>query len=67
MLHVFEMPNNFVSTYGTIGVAENQRVYSNNVIGNYTVPSDWSVYIVFNKYGNKNGHIKVSSWVEEFD
>jgi hypothetical protein len=34
--------------------------------GSFAVPSDWSIYVIYNK-GYLNGNITIESWVEQYN
>jgi len=59
------MPNKFSDDFGTHGILENNMVHSKKKEGTFTVPSDWTVYLIYN-IGYFNGVISLKSWVTEY-
>jgi hypothetical protein len=48
-LYVYQMPNSFnEEKYGTKGIFENNKLDSKVRKGTYEVPTDWSLWIVYN-------------------
>lgn len=51
-VYVYLQPNNFKNDLNTIGLIENNKVYTHNSktkFGRqYIVPSDWTVFLVYN-------------------
>ena len=64
-LHVYQMPNNFNDEYGTKGVFENNQVWVKVTDGTFTVPTDWTVYLVYNKK-ELQGEISLSTWSDKY-
>ena len=62
---IYKMPNNIDRKKGTHGIDENNQTYIRNHSGRYEAPTDWSIYVVYNK-NNEAGKIILSSWVENF-
>ena len=59
------MPNNFASSYGTTGILENNRIYTKVRSGTHYVPTDWSIWLVYNPlFGG--GQIRFKYWAEDF-
>lgn len=65
-LQVYLIPNKFDQIkYGTQGILENNQVTQKVTTGKFQVPTDWSVWLVFNP-GFLAGRVKVKSWVQYF-
>lgn len=65
-LIIYEMPNSFSESYGTHGILENNRIYTDVKSGKHMAPSDWSIWLVFNpKFGG--GYVKFEHWVDNYD
>ena len=60
------MPNSFSDDFGTHGILENNMVYQKKKSGQFSVPSDWTVYIIYN-IDVFAGFINLRSWVVEYD
>ena len=59
------MPNSFSESYGTHGILENNRIYNKVGSGRYYVPTDWSIWLIYNPtFGG--GEIKFKHWVEDY-
>jgi len=61
--NIYLMPNSFSDSYGTHGILENNKMYINVESGTYTIPSDWSLWVVYNP-GIFDGGINMKSWLE---
>ena len=66
-MYLYLQPNHFNSKkYGTHGILENNKIYKNVVSGKYTVPTDWSIWLVYNPR-NVGGHFKVKAYTTQFE
>jgi hypothetical protein len=45
---------------------ENNHLYPKVQSGSFAIPSDWSVYIIYNR-GYLAGSITIDSWVEKYE
>ena len=69
-LYIYLQPNNFnEEEMKTVGIIENNKVYNHyswtKAGRRYTVPSDWTIFLVYN-VGYVNGGISVKSWVSPY-
>lgn len=64
-IYIYEMPNSFSDSYGTHGLLENGKFHQRVKSGVYTVPTDWSIWIVFNP-GVIGGGVSIRTWAEEY-
>lgn len=65
-VYLYMMPNQFSKDASdTVGIVENNQIKAKVDYGSFEVPTDWSVYIVYN-VGYMGGNINVKSWAQEY-
>ena len=66
-LYIYLQPNHFNSQkYGTHGILENNKIYTKVTRGTYSVPTDWSVWLVYNP-PIVAGEIRIKTWAQEYE
>lgn len=64
-LQIYRMPNSFNPSFGTQGIFEN-NMYDNYIkTGLFVVPTDWTIWIVYNKPVFE-GSVSIITWLEEY-
>jgi hypothetical protein len=65
-LYIYLQPNHFSSQkYGTHGILENNKIHTKVTRGIYTVPTDWSIWLVYNP-PIVAGEIRIKTWAQEY-
>ena len=60
------MPNSFTTSHNTHGVLENNQIDARVQSGSiFEAPSDWTIYLIYNKQ-NSAGAIRITSSVQKY-
>jgi hypothetical protein len=65
-LEIYMQPNIETKEYGTHGILENSLVFNGVNEGNFTVPTDWAVFLIYNP-SFFPGEISINSYVQELN